>query len=269
MDPTEVQANGNDHLALVSSLYGPGNVIGWFLVVTGCLVSWTLHISRRRSGSIDANFIAAISFPVMAAGHLIAQIQQYPKDEHLCVHVEDANLQAKAYAIEASVVILDSAIPACAALAIISAYFQSGRRAFCVEICGVFCLAAQVYLHLRITKAEEPADTFSRRYLVNWTNNFLAIVGITALLSLGAILLAGHVFIRNRRHGSRPKPDIEVVRGSAVAVRTSKAKPSERAMTTIWHAAWLSGILFICAGNLAGNAWSFSRYVLQAASPGQ
>ena len=66
----------------VSRLYGPGMIACWYFTVAACLLSWTLHPTKRRSGSIDADFIVLLTFPAVAAAHLISQVHTYPVDQN-------------------------------------------------------------------------------------------------------------------------------------------------------------------------------------------
>jgi hypothetical protein len=67
-----------DLYSLVSSLYGPGTTACWYLTALSYHASWTLHPKKRMSGSIDTDFIALLTFPTVAAGHLISQVYGYP-----------------------------------------------------------------------------------------------------------------------------------------------------------------------------------------------
>jgi hypothetical protein len=72
-----------DSLALVSSFYGPGATACWYLTCLSCLISWTIHPKKQKTDSITSDFIAAVTFPTVAAAHLIAQVQNYPDQASL------------------------------------------------------------------------------------------------------------------------------------------------------------------------------------------
>jgi hypothetical protein len=63
-------------LALVSSLYGPGTMICWYLTVLAVLISWTMHPRKRKSGSIDVDLVAVCTLPAVAAGHIAWQLRR-------------------------------------------------------------------------------------------------------------------------------------------------------------------------------------------------
>lgn len=44
---------------------------------------------KRISGSIDSDFIALLTFPTVAAGHLITQVHPYPAHEIEQTDIED------------------------------------------------------------------------------------------------------------------------------------------------------------------------------------
>lgn len=62
-----------DRFSQVSSLYGHGTIAAWCLTILSVLVSWTLHPSKRKSGTIDMDLLAALTLPAVAAGHLMFQ----------------------------------------------------------------------------------------------------------------------------------------------------------------------------------------------------
>ncbi|KAE9376002.1 hypothetical protein N431DRAFT_454589 [Stipitochalara longipes BDJ] len=72
-----------DSLALVNSFYGPGATACWYLTCLSCLISWTLQPKKQTSDSITSDFIALVTFPTVAAAHLIPQVQNYPSQSSL------------------------------------------------------------------------------------------------------------------------------------------------------------------------------------------
>lgn len=65
-----------DPYAKVSGFYGPGAVGCWYLTVLSCLVTWTLNASSKDS--IDAEFIATLTFPAVAAGDAMLKAIERP-----------------------------------------------------------------------------------------------------------------------------------------------------------------------------------------------
>jgi len=66
-------SGSEDRYAKVSSLYGPGTIAAWYFMILSVLVSWTLHPSKRKSGSIDMDLVATLTLPAVAAGHVMLQ----------------------------------------------------------------------------------------------------------------------------------------------------------------------------------------------------
>ena len=63
---------------LVSSFYGPGAVGCWLLIISSIFIAWTLDPIRRLKDTIDNDFLAAVTFPALAAGNTIYQAIHYP-----------------------------------------------------------------------------------------------------------------------------------------------------------------------------------------------
>jgi hypothetical protein len=78
-----------DTYTVVSSLYGPGATGYWYLTGLSSLASRTMIPEKRISGSIDSDFIALLTFPTVAAGHLITQVHPYPAHEIEQTDIED------------------------------------------------------------------------------------------------------------------------------------------------------------------------------------
>lgn len=64
-----------DELALVSSLYGKGTTVCWLFTILACLILWTCDKRKRKSDTLDADFIGILALPAVAAGHTIYQIR--------------------------------------------------------------------------------------------------------------------------------------------------------------------------------------------------
>jgi hypothetical protein len=62
----------------IYSFYGPGTILCWVFVFLSVLISWTLNVASRAEDSVDNDFIALLTIPAVAAGHLIYQIIHFP-----------------------------------------------------------------------------------------------------------------------------------------------------------------------------------------------
>lgn len=56
----------------VNGLYGPGAMLGWYLTLAGCIISWTLHPHRKSKDSIHPDFVAFLVVPLTAAAQIVS-----------------------------------------------------------------------------------------------------------------------------------------------------------------------------------------------------
>lgn len=67
-----------DPYSLVSGLYGPGAFVCWLLTCASVIVSWNWNPEHNNQDCVDNDFLAFLSYPVVAAGHLAIQTARYP-----------------------------------------------------------------------------------------------------------------------------------------------------------------------------------------------
>ncbi len=60
----------------VNGFYGPGAMLGWYLTLAGCMVSWTLHPERKKKDSINADMLTFLLLPLTAAAQLFSFSRQ-------------------------------------------------------------------------------------------------------------------------------------------------------------------------------------------------
>jgi hypothetical protein len=130
----------SDRYSLVSSLYGPGTTVCWFLTVLSCIVRWTLHPKKRKSGSVDSDFIAVITFSAVAAGHLIVQVHSYPGPKDQITKTKDLLLLRRIAAIEASLNITETFMAISAVLFLVAISFKCVKRGVLSCRCWTFLL---------------------------------------------------------------------------------------------------------------------------------
>jgi len=71
MDP----ANEEPSYWLESSYYGPGALLGWYLTFASIIINWIWHPTARFAKLKASNeIIAFLTYPCLAAGHLVRQI---------------------------------------------------------------------------------------------------------------------------------------------------------------------------------------------------
>ncbi|KAK4455158.1 hypothetical protein QBC34DRAFT_108724 [Podospora aff. communis PSN243] len=61
----------SQRFSLVSSLYGPGNILCWFFLILSVLVSWRWNPAHAKHDTITADFITVLCMPVVSVGHFI------------------------------------------------------------------------------------------------------------------------------------------------------------------------------------------------------
>ena len=135
MSLTSAQSNQYD---LVSSFYGPGAVVGWYLTALACLVSFSLHPRKRSRDSITADLIAVLTFPTVAAADLITQVRSYPR--------EGATLAQNAASIKASLSVTEVFLVIDAFLLLLAVNFRCMRRMCLLGTVGLFCVSADCYV---------------------------------------------------------------------------------------------------------------------------
>lgn len=76
--PPSQQPDAKPPKGAADSLYGPGTVGCWLLVVCSVLLSWTLNPQYRRKDYITNDYIAALLFPCVASVHLAVLLYRLP-----------------------------------------------------------------------------------------------------------------------------------------------------------------------------------------------
>jgi hypothetical protein len=190
---------------LVSSLYGPGTTACWYLSALTCLVSWTIHPKKRRSGSIDSDFIAVLTFPAVAAGHLISQLHQYPALKVELLSTNDPNLLRQVAAIEASLSITEASLIVFIMLFLIATSRRCVKRAIAIAIVGLFCFDAEVFMFFVTWRTGQAQHNLSRPFLVNFGTILIGTIALLSVLKFLSFVLLGMFFARRRPKISRPE----------------------------------------------------------------
>ena len=142
-------ARAPDPLALVSPLYGPGNIAAYYLTFLAIVLSWTLHPYKRVSGSIDIDFMGFLIFGDAAAGHLLYQIQTLPPalQNQTSEIASGTSIEAvqRIAAIEASLNAVEMNMILYIALAWAVTSWDCFRRALLIVINSVVCMAIMCY----------------------------------------------------------------------------------------------------------------------------
>ena len=145
---------------LVSSFYGPGAVVGWYLTVLACLVSYCLHPRKRIRDSITADLLAVLTFPTVAAADLITQVRSYPR--------EGATLAQYAASIKASLSVTEVFLRIDAILLLLAVKFRCMRRMCLLATVGLFCFSAEWYVILPPSKRSVTVQNFDTVFSINF-----------------------------------------------------------------------------------------------------
>jgi hypothetical protein len=156
---------------LVSSLYGQGTVLGWFLTVQSVFVSWLWHPRKRKSGSIDIDLIAVLVLPTVAAGHVLSQVSHLTLGPDILGRLEVSDLQYAQMiaAIRAPLKVIDCFLVVDVALILTALWNGCLRRAMSVAAIGLLCFIARTFVHFSAFKEAavwyRPCDPHSDRSL--------------------------------------------------------------------------------------------------------
>jgi len=141
---------GDQRFELVSSLYGPGNLACWLLLLFSVVISWTLNPRSASRDTITNDFIAALAMPVVAVAHFFHQIRQNTSSSgigafHLFSEPEWDNVQ-KVAAIEAALTVCEDFLCWSALLHFLAGRKQQKKRMSMVITVGWMCLSAELFL---------------------------------------------------------------------------------------------------------------------------
>jgi hypothetical protein len=198
---------------LVDSLYGPGTIGAWLLVLCAVLLSWTLNKSSRCKDSISIDFVGALLLPLIAAGHLIFQVSRLPYSVAETITSTDVEVQKFASALEAPLNICETfCMVALLAAICCGPWWDSGpkwRRLGAVLVIGLLSWGAENLMFamatLRGVKASDV--TLSRPYLFLIT----PIVATTWGFLVLSVLIGGLVWIIDRIHAKKGQRDLEIM----------------------------------------------------------
>ncbi|KAJ9607768.1 hypothetical protein H2200_007846 [Cladophialophora chaetospira] len=167
----------------VNGFHGPGAVLGWYLTLAGCMVSWALHPERKKKDSIDADMLTFLMLPLTAAAQLISLSRavhdtyitiQYDSDaalrDILSGQFKSLSVCRKRYAIEAPATVVFAFLN----LAMVFLYPLSAthhrKRGTAIVIAILTCVASEYYMYnfaLDNTPGLTlPSEILARRYIV-------------------------------------------------------------------------------------------------------
>jgi hypothetical protein len=188
----------------VDALYGPGTLLGWYLTLAACFMSWTLHPDKRRRDSIDPDLVVSLTLPIVAVVHLISQISKLSMNQtNLRLSSENGTsdlLQETADAIEAPLVVIEAFMNIAATMVIVACCFATIRRALVVGAVGIVSFATDCFLHRSNVRSTGLSRLFSRSFVADSAIALIMIGVILAVLILAASLITS-MFFYNRHRG--------------------------------------------------------------------
>ena len=208
-------------LALVSSLYGPGTITCWYLTTLSLLVSWTLHPRKRRSGSIDADLIAVLTLPAVAAVHLITQVRAFIHQDEIVRASSSVHwkYQQSVAAIEAPFNVTETFMAISVILFIAATWALCIRRSIFVASIGLLCFTVECYIHFsKFTALDlryKPGVSvdnypgFSRFFVTDFAGLVIAILVILSLCGLISTAIAFYMLLPSRTESLHPRHDDE------------------------------------------------------------
>ena len=214
----------DEELALVSSLYGKGTTLCWLLTILACLTSWTCDKQKRRSDSLNADFIGVLALPSVAAGHTIYQIRGL-EDPNFS-DTERIKLTQISRAIEASLTVTETFMVLSVVLFLVAFPARSYKRAILTAVTGLFCLATEYVVYSELTNSTSQQ---LRAISANFTRSFVSgsaiITAVILVLILSCItiafFLAVYVFCTTPPRSVATNPE-DAARTSIIQIESSQ-----------------------------------------------
>ena len=199
---SSTSATQSNQYDLVSSFYGPGAVMGWYLTALACLISFSLHPRKRLRDSITADLIAVLTFPTVAAADLITQVRSYPR--------EGATLGQKAASIEATLIVTETFLAIDVVLFLLAVGFKCVRRGCLLATVGLFCFSAECYVKFAPSVSPSVGQTLNRPFLINFGGILFTVMAVLLICVICALILIALFFaMLPHQHHVRPSEQVE------------------------------------------------------------
>lgn len=199
-----------DELALVSSLYGQGTTLCWLFTILACLISWTCDQQKRRSDTLNADFIGILALPSVSAGHTIYQIRCLKSLTYS--DIRPLAITQLSRAIEASLTITETFMVLSVVLFLVAFPARCYKRAVLIALTGLLCLATEYVVYSQLTNSPIQQlrvirATFTRSF-VSDSAIFTTVILILIFACIAiAFCLALYVFYNTPT--TDPEPNIE------------------------------------------------------------
>ena len=213
---SSTSANGTDDYVLVSSFYGPRATGGWFLTALASLLSYGLHPKIHNVDSVSTDFIAVLTFPTVAAAHLISQVRSFPSDAR---DANDMEMVQKVASMEAPLNVTTLFL----AMSVISFFLilkmKCIKRGCLVAAVALICLSAHFYLHT----SQPVLRTLGRK------------IGKIILIRSGSLMSSVEVFVSVYMLFAVSQKILFYVKPNWVQVDDQDATMARPGFWQIWH----------------------------------
>ena len=244
--------------SLVSSLYGPGATIGWLLTAAACFCSWCFDPQKRRSGAIDPEFIAVLTFPVVAAAHLMAQMNRFSAFADTS-HTQIPEHLARMLAIEASLSVTETFTGISAFLLVMSVYSRCLWRSLLLVAVGLLCFVAETHAYFSAAMSGIEEMNLSRLFLVSFPK--LLVAADLVLFVLAPI--CGGAFLIERRQGGRCQRDSRWAREPSLVHRIASSLITWSVVAAFCAWLYASAFPIVSYGITVGPASRFASISLR------
>ncbi|KAJ5692272.1 hypothetical protein N7462_001695 [Penicillium macrosclerotiorum] len=155
-------------LERVSSLYGAGTTGCWLLTTLSVFITWTLNIRSRSKDTITNDFIATVSLPAVAAGHLIYEISNSPWPVTQLLTSKEEQIDQASAAVEAPLTICETYIAFALVFAAIASRNGHHRRFLVVLIVGLLSFSTEILLFAQSANTRISTLNFVRPFIFNF-----------------------------------------------------------------------------------------------------
>ena len=146
---------------------------GWYLTALACLISYSLHQSKRRRDSITVDLIAVLTFPAIAAADLINRIRSYPK--------EGTASEQNATSIEATLIVTETFLAIDVVLFLLAVVYKCIRRGYLLATVGLFCFSSECYVYFSPFVNPAVGQQLGRLFLIDYGELLISVMVVLSI----------------------------------------------------------------------------------------
>jgi hypothetical protein len=159
-------------------------------------VSWTLNDKKRRSDSINTDFVVALILPAIALAHLFLQIRSYPGDKTAIMTTQDPKIVRVIHGIEAPFTITEIFMPISLVFLLLETWMKFFRRALAIALVGLMCYSIEWYAHFSVFRNSNRIRNFRTSFAAESLTVLLIIAVLMGICVLAATFLTTLFFLR-------------------------------------------------------------------------